>query len=255
MTRLIWGQRGERFYEAGVDRGVYYPMSGFGVPWSGLLAVTDAPIVSEESSAYFDGQKYRRTRVTDSFACTIEAFTYPDEFFTDAGVYFTGQRPKPFGFSYRTMVGNDKTGLETYKIHLVYNAVAAPSAKSYSAMDNTVQSTTFSWDISTTPINFSGAKPSAHLIVDSAVAYPENIEQLEAILYGTESEDPRLPLPDEVFGIFESNSIVKITDNGDGTFTAEGPDSAVYFTSPTEFEINWPSAVYVDAESYFVSSL
>jgi hypothetical protein len=255
LTRLIWGQRGERLYEAGVDRGVYYSQIAAGVPWDGLISVTDAPVVSEESSAYFDGQKYRQTKVSDSFACTIEAFTYPDEFFTDAGLLFAGQRPRPFGFSYRTMIGNDKSGLSNYKIHLVYNALAMPSAKNYATQDNTVKSTTFSWDISTTPVNFSGAKPSAHLIVDTSVAYSSNIEDLEAILYGSEGEDPRLPLPQEVFEIFESNSIVRVTDNGDGSFTVEGPDSAVYLTSPTEFEINWPSAVYVDAESYFSSSL
>lgn len=257
MTKLEWGKSGERFYEAGVDRGVLYPHIGPGVSWNGLISITEAEEVSTQELIYVDGRPLDRGQIVESFAATLESFTYPDEFEQYDGITdgATAQDRKSFGLCYRTGIGTDLNPEHGYKIHLVYNALATPSEKSYATITDEIDPTTFSWEISTKPLKIRGSAPSAHLVIDTRKAYPWAIEAFEAVLYGSDLEQARLPSPEEVLAIFEDASIVQITDHGDGSWTAEGPDDAVMLIDETTFEISWASAVHIDTNSYLISSL
>lgn len=247
MTKLIWHESGKHFYESGVDRGVFYPKNNTGVAWNGLISVKEAPSDVDQSVIYVDGFHYTNQLSLGSFAATIEAYTYPSEFDDYEG---------DFNFCYRTLIGNDINNSDHgYKLHLVYNALATPSDKSYSTINSSSEALTFGWDISTTPILIPYARPSSHFIVDSTKVYSGVMSGLESILYGDDSTDPSFPTIDELLAFFESNAILKITDNGDGTWTAEGPDDAVEMLDATTFQIDWPSATYIDADSYSIKSL
>lgn len=257
MTRITWGSAGARLFELGVDRGVFYPDDSAGVPWNGLTAVNEAPSGGEVSETYYDGNKFATRRRIESFAATLEAFNYPLEFEPyDGQVRFNrSQRRRQFGLSYRTLIGNDTDATTFgYKIHLVYNAMAAPSPMDYASIDDSIEVTPFSWSISTAPVKM-GDVSSAHLIIDTRIAYKWAVDALELILYGDEENDPRLPTAQEVVDLFENASILKITDNGDGTWTATGPDSIIQMLNAHTFQISWPSAVYIDDHTYEISSL
>lgn len=239
MGRLTWDRRD---YESGLDFGVLYSSNGVGEAWNGLVAVTEADDDSDENTRYIDGVKTRVRRRSGSFAGTIEAYSYPPSFYDD---YLTQRRRPALGMSYRIQ----KTGGS--EVHLVYN-LQIPRGE-ISRKQN--ESGTFRWDFTTLPVLVPGAKLSAHLVIDTSLAYSWTVSALLDILYGTAAAAPRLPSPSEVMDVFESNSILRITDHGDGTWSAEGPDSVVYMTDDTTFEINWPSAVYVDEDTYTVHSL
>lgn len=258
MSRITWGDSGFRTYESGVDRGVFYPRDSFGVPWNGLTSISEKPTDFDVSLKYVDGVPYQARTTPEGFAATIDAYTYPLEFSEYDGVvdgYISKQRRKPFGFSYRTKISNDLESDQGYKIHLVYNALASPSDTTHSSMDDSAEPTMFSWDITTTPIPMSRAKASSHLIIDSTKAYPWTLKAFEDLIYGSDTNLATLPSPEEVFTIFEVNSILIITDHGDGTWSAEGPDDVLQMIDDTTFEIAWASAVYIDAVSYNISSL
>lgn len=244
MTRLSWDTPGERLYEAGVDRGVLYPSGKPSVPWNGLLAVRERPGNQASNVRYFNGFKYHNRAVSDSFQGTIEALTYPDD--------FNGEL---FGLCYRTLAGNDLSS-DGYKLHLVYNATAEPSEeRSYSSIGEKVEPVKFEWDFTTSPVVFPGTRPFAHLVVDATRAHSWVVEELETVLYGGPFTNPRLPLPAEVLEIFESGALLRVTDNGDGTWTATGPDEAIQMLDADTFEITWPSAVFIDEDTYTISSL
>lgn len=211
MAKLAWDQTGERFYETGVDHGVLYTPdeSGeytSGVVWNGLVTVTESPSGAEPSPQYADNIKYLNLMSAEEFNATIEAFTYPNEFGVHngeaelaTGVYLGQQARRPFGLSYRTLVGNDLEGTDHgYKLHLVYGAQAAPSEKAYNTVNDSPEAITFSWEISTTAVAVEGFKPTAILTVDSREVSEAGLAALEAALYGDETEEARLPLPDEV---------------------------------------------------------
>ena len=215
MFKIEWDKVGERLYETGVDRGVLYPqVSGAypkGVAWSGLTNVTESPSGAEATPLYADNIKYLNLLSNEDFACTIEAYTYPDEFAEcdgsaalATGVQISQQNRKMFGFSYRTKLGNDVDGDDFgYKIHLVYGCLAAPSEKSRATVNDSPEATTMSWEVSTTPVNVPGFKPTAHVVIDSTKADPEKLTAFEEILYGkaeggSGGTTPRLPLPAEV---------------------------------------------------------
>lgn len=239
MSRLIWDKQD---YEAGLDRGVFYSQDGSGEAWNGLTSVKESSSDSDEQAHYIDGVKTHRRRRLEDFSGTIEAFTYPDSFYEDM---LTQRRPKSFGLSYRVKSGDD------YKIHLVYNALISPGGFSYKPFE----AESFSWEFSTKPLPIPGGRLiSAHLIVDTSKAYPWTVTAFENVLYGSESDVARLPFPSEVLDIFDVNSILKVTDNGDGSFTVEGPDDVIQMIDPTTFQITWPSAVYIDEDSYTLSS-
>ena len=210
MSKIVWDQTGERLYETGVNHGVLYiPTSGTyskGVAWNGLTAVTESPSGAEATALYADDIKYLNLMSTEEFACTIEAYTYPDEFAECdgsaslvAGVNIGQQPRKTFGLCYRTTVGNDTdSNAYGYKLHMVYGCLAAPSEKAYATINDSPEAITFSWEVSTTPVNVTGHKPTALLTIDSTKVDPVKLAALEKILYGSEESEPRLPLPDEI---------------------------------------------------------
>lgn len=216
MAKLVWDKTGERLFETGVKNGVLYiPTAGVynkGVAWNGLTAVTESPSGAEATALYADDIKYLSLMSTEEFGATIEAYTYPDEFAACNGeaelvdgVTVGQQKRSPFGLCYRTSIGNDVDGNDHgYKLHIIYGALAAPSEKPYSTINDSPEAITFSWEITTTPVNVTGQKPTASLVIDSTKADPTKLAALEAILYGSNEggsgsgTDPRLPLPDEI---------------------------------------------------------
>lgn len=209
--KLTWDSTGERFYETGVKQGVLYPQAEGGtypkgVAWNGLTAVTESPSGAEANPLYADDIKYLNLMSAEDFGATVEAYYYPDEFAEcdgsadiAPGITIGQQKRKAFGLSYRTAIGNDVDGSDHgYKIHLIYGAMAAPSERAYATMNDSPEAITFSWELTTTPVNVTGFKPTAHLEINSLKVDAEKLAALEAILYGTESEEARLPLPDEI---------------------------------------------------------
>lgn len=212
---MTWDNTGEKIWEAGVDRGVLFKMEGTtygaGVPWNGLTTVSESPSGAEENASYADNIKYASIFSKEEFGCTIEAFQSPEEFdecdgmaTLATGVTIAQQARKPFGFSYRTLIGSDvaDAGDEGYIIHLVYGCKASPSEKSRETINESPEPTGFSWEVTTTPINVPGHKPTAHLTVNSRLVDSNKLDRFEEILYGTGTTPGRLPLPDEVEDIF-----------------------------------------------------
>ena len=209
MTRLDWGTPGERFFEAGVDRGVLY-ITGDGVPWNGLTAVRESPSGGEPTPYYIDEIKYRNLSAAEEFAATIEALNSPPEFAACDGVsqihtgLFVSEQPRTsFDLSYRNLVGNDLEGEEHgYKIHLVYNALASPTERTNSTLTDSPSPLGLSWTISTMAPALVNRRRSAHFVVDSRTTDPLVLEELEDILYGTVSTDPSIPTPTELVALF-----------------------------------------------------
>lgn len=213
MAKLVWDKAGDRLYETGVKNGVLYiPTSGVyskGVAWNGLTAVTESPSGAEATALYADDTKYLSLMSTEEFGATIEAYTYPDEFAAcdgsaelADGVMIGQQKRSTFGLCYKTTIGNDTEGNDHgYKLHIIYGAQAKPSERAYASINDSPEAITFSWEITTTPVNVTGAKPTASLVIDSTKADPSKLAALEDILYGKDGEpasEPRLPLPDEI---------------------------------------------------------
>lgn len=214
--RLTWDDAGKRFYETGVKQGVFYPQDDNGtypkgVAWNGLTAVTESPEGAEPTPLYADDIKYLNLLSTEEFKATVEAYTYPDEFaecdgsgsLVD-GVTIGQQDRKTFGLSYRTSLGNDVKGNEYgYKLHIVYGCLAAPSEKAYATVNDSPEAITFSWEVSTTPVNVTGFKPTASLVLDSVKLGAAKMKAIEDVLYGSSTAEARLPLPDEIKSIIE----------------------------------------------------
>ncbi|WP_308759440.1 hypothetical protein [uncultured Bacteroides sp.] len=211
MSKLVWDQSGKRLYETGVDHGVLYPIQtggvySKGVAWNGLIAVTESPSGADVNDIYADNMKYLGLVGAEKFGATVEAYTYPDEFAECdgsvelvKGATIGQQNRKVFGMVYRTVIGNDVDGNEHgYKLHLIYGATAAPSEKAYNTINEDPEAITFSWELSTTPVNVTGHKPTASLTIDSTKADPTKLAELEKILFGDTETEPRLPLPDEI---------------------------------------------------------
>jgi hypothetical protein len=265
MTQLSWGDYGERYFETGVDRGVLYVDDQDGVVWNGLVAVNESSSGADTSPYYLDGIKYTNRVGIEDFSATIEAYTYPEEFalcdgsaelYQSQGLFATQQRRKSFGLSYRTRIGNDDKGVDFgYKIHIIYNALATPSERQYQSLGDETEPNIFSWELSTTPVVVPGVMRSAHLVIDTRQAWSWAVTAVEEVLYGTEDTPPTLPSPQELMDLFADNALLKIIDNGDGTWTAEGPDEAITMLTTDEFQIAWPSAVMIDEDSYEISSL
>lgn len=222
VGRLVWDKTGERYYETGVEKGVLYPVTGgaygAGVVWNGLTGVTESPSGAEATALYADNIKYLNLMSAEEFGATIEAYTYPDEFAEcdgsasiATGVNIGQQTRKTFGLSYVTRKGNDVDGTDKgYIIHLIYGCMASPSEKAYATINDSPEAITFSWEVTTTPVNVSGFKPTASLTIDSTKVDAEKLKAFEDILYGKDAtQEPsaagvvaRLPLPDEIATIF-----------------------------------------------------
>lgn len=215
--RLTWDDAGKRLYETGVKQGVFYLQDDNGaypkgVAWNGLTAVTESPEGAEPTPLYADDIKYLNLLSTEEFKATVEAYTYPDEFAECdgsgslvEGVTIGQQDRKTFGLSYRTSLGNDVKGNEYgYKLHIVYGCLAAPSEKAYATVNDSPEAITFSWEVSTTPVNVTGFKPTASLVLDSVKLGAAKMKAIEDVLYGSSAAEARLPLPDEIKSIIES---------------------------------------------------
>lgn len=225
MSRLEWDKTGERLFETGVSRGVLYRQGaggqyGAGEAWNGLTAVTESPSGAEANPQYADNIKYLNLFSAEEFGGTIEAFSSPESFdecdgtaVPVAGVSVGQQSRRPFGLSYQTRVGNDIDGTDFgYKIHLVYGAMASPSEKAYATINDSPEAMALSWEFTTTPVNAGNEfKPTASLTIDSTRVDSDALKSLEDLLYGTEGQDARLPLPAEVIGIFSGSAPVVVS--------------------------------------------
>ena len=211
MAKLTWDDTGKRLYETGVKQGVLYLLDEHGayknaVAWNGLTAVTESPSGAEPTALYADDIKYLSLMSAEEFGATIEAYTYPEEFgqcdgsaSLATGVYIGQQARKTFGMCYKTTLGNDVEGNDYgYKLHIIYGAKAAPSEKAYATINDSPEAITFSWEITTPPVNVAGFTPTASIVIDSTKADPTCLAALEAKLYGGGSGEAELPLPDEV---------------------------------------------------------
>lgn len=253
MSVIQWDKTGERFYETGVDRGVLFiPTSqglySTGFAWNGLTSVSESPSGAEPNPQYADNIKYLNLVSAEEFGATIEAFTYPEEFAqcdgtaVAGGVQISQQTRKSFGFSYRTLIGNDIIGTDFgYKIHLVYGCNASPSEKARSTVNDSPEAATFSWEITTNPVDVSGInpgtgkpyRPTAHVTIDSTKVTAAKLQAFEQILYGTAGTDARMPTPTEVMAMF-AGDIVEVTptkptyDAGSKTITIPTIVGVVY---------------------------
>jgi len=247
MTALTWDAVGTRKYETGVDHGVLYRVNettgeyDTGYAWNGLTTVTESPSGAESNKTYADNILYLNLISLELFGGTVEAYTYPEQFAECDGSaqpepgLSVGQQPrKPFGLCYRTLVGNDVSGTELgYKLHLVYNCLAAPSEKAYASINDQPEGINFSWEISTTPVPVTGYKPTATLVIDSTLVDADALAALSDILYGTVGSDPRLPMPDEVLALFAGTITTVFPtpptyDNGTHTLTIPTTTGVIY---------------------------
>ena len=216
MARLIWDEVGQRFFETGVKNGVLYVQDNDGsykngVVWNGLTAVTESPSGAEETPLYADDVKYLTLRSAEEFGATIEAYTYPEEFeqcdgsaVIAAGVTIGQQARRAFGLCYRTSVGNDIQGQNfSYKLHLIYGCTVAPSEKSYSTINDNPEAITFSWELSTVPVPVDGFSPTASLVIDASKVDEGKMELLENALFGDESNEAKLLLPNEIMELLQ----------------------------------------------------
>lgn len=219
MAALVWDKTAERFYETGVDHGVLYVQKADGtydngVVWNGLTAVTEKPDGAEPNDLYADNIKYASLRSAETFGATIEAYMYPEEFAqcdgsaaVATGVYIGQQKRKPFGFCYRTLIGND-TATDTddgFMLHIIYNATASPSEKNHETVNDSPDAVTMSWDLDTTPVAFEdhpNYRPTATITIDSTKCDATKLQTLMDTLYGTANSEPTLPSPDDVIAIF-----------------------------------------------------
>lgn len=233
MSRLVWD---ERDHKIGVDRGVFFPKNASGEAWSGLVSVDEHPIAIEGRIRYRDGRRIQSPGREDSFAATVTAFGYPPSFLMHPRI--------PFGFSYRVKTES------SYQIHLVYNALAHMTQRSYGQNDNTP----LQFDLTTRPEAIFDATPASHLTIDASRAPSVTLAQFEDLLYGSDFDDPRMPSVDEVIDLFNLNAIFQIFDNGDGTFTIDGPEEAIQWLDGTTFMLEWPKIVFIDQETYNIRS-
>ena len=216
MAKLVFDAVGSRFFETGVKNGVLFVQGENGeyengVVWNGLTAVTESPSGAEATPLYADDMKYVVLYSTEEFGATIEAYTYPEEFEQcdgsaqlGEGVTIGQQQRKSFGLVYKTVIGNDVQGQDLgYKIHIIYGAKAAPSEKAFATINDSPEAVTFSWELSTVPVPVEGHRPTSTVVIDSTKVGAEKLATLEGKLFGTESEESTLPLPDEIAQILK----------------------------------------------------
>lgn len=217
MAVLTWDQTGEKLYETGVQKGVLYPMDGAvygkGVAWNGLTAVNETPSGAESTKLYADDIKYLDIRSAEEFGATIEAYSSPEEF--DAcdgtaelatGVNIGQQNRKGFGFCYRSTIGNDtEYNNYGYKLHIIYGLTASPSERSYSSVNDSPEAATLSWEVSSTPVNVAGFKPTSIITINSKKINAEALKEIEDALYGTLEVEPKILLPDEIKAICDKH--------------------------------------------------
>ena len=263
MAVLTWDKVGERIYQTGVDRGVLYLQDGTVVVWNGLVGIEESPN-SELKSFYLDGIKYLENLVPGDFLGKLKAFTYPDEFDTVSGIAhvapglsYYDQPAKSFSLSYRTKIGNDIEGDELgYKIHILYNLLAAPDVYGFATIsDLGTQPVEFGWTLTGTPPRIPKSRPTVHITIDSRVTPPEILKLVEDKLYGTDTNPPSLPIITEIGEYFGYRGALLIIDYGDGSWSAlDESNTFINMISSTQFQIDGADAVYLDPDTYDVSS-
>lgn len=211
--KLEWDKAGERQFETGVSKTVLYPQSTDGTypkgaAWNGIISIAENPSGAEPTALWADNMKYGNLMSAEEFAASIEAYMYPDEFKACngeailngiTGITVGQQKRQTFGLSYQTLIGNNIEGDSLgYNIHLVYGCLAAPSERSHQTVNDSPEAETMSWEVSTTPVTVTDAKPTAHLTINSTTVGPEVLAALEKVLYGDTDTEARLPLPDEI---------------------------------------------------------
>lgn len=217
MAELVWDAQGEKFYETGVSKGVLYPFAngayGAGVAWNGLTQVSENPSGAEATALYADNIKYLNLQSAEEFGATIEAYTYPDEFAAcngelelGTGIQVGQQKRSQFALCYQTKIGNDQDAEAGYKIHIVYGCLAAPSEKAYATVNDSPEAITFSWEISTTPVEVTGFKPTATVVIDSTKTDSAKLTTIKEALYGSESGNARLLLPNDILEILNPSN-------------------------------------------------
>lgn len=240
MTQISWDDISARHYEFGVDRGVFYPKNAPGVPWNGLISITERVTGDNDSYIYIDGRRVRQGKPQRIFDFNLKAFAPPD------GVALNPY--EEFGLCYRTKT---EAG---YKLHLVYNVLGSLQSSSYETMNNGVNVMSFEWAMAARPEVIPGVTPTPHLVMDSSIGYSGVMAALEEVLYGTDTSAPALPTPQEILAIVDAYAGLKITDNGDGTWTADGPAEAITVNSDGTFQISWPSAVIISPGLFRLSN-
>jgi hypothetical protein len=262
MAKLEWDQIGERWYEAGISKGVLYKSDGYGVPWNGLISVDEKSVDSNES-VYYDGIRINDVVTVGDFVGVLRAFCYPEEFFhyegtikDQTGFFVYNQAKSRFGLSYQTLIGNDIDGLDrAYKIHLLYNLTALPADKTYQTLADTIEPMEFEWDISGIPEDIDLFRPTAHVSISSLDLDPNLLKDIEDIIYGTEDNDAYLPSLKGLATFIRKWERLIITDIGDGLWTAESPvDGVIEMINETTFQITSDTAIYLNADTYEISS-
>ena len=230
----------DRDYIRGVDQAVYYPKGDIPQVWNGMVSVS-TNLEGSIQTRYFDGKPYHGRKLADAFSATITAISNPPAMDIDTLVQ---RRHRVFDFTYRTETAHG------HQIHLVYNAQVVSTDYTYKMEFDEPMS----WDIETRPVDIPGHNKASHLFINTWEAHPEAVHLLEDILYGSEEGTARMPSPTEIFDLFEDYALLVVVDNGDGTWTATGPDSAFEMLSATTFRITWPSAIYIDGNIYTIYS-
>lgn len=240
MTRMVWGDK-PPMYDAGLDRGVLY-FGTTAVPWNGLVSVSEQDTGEVSADYYFEGSRLAARQVTGDYRGLVSAYTYPDIFVEYDG-FSEHDDFRRFALSYRTQHG------PASRLHIVYNVVVNDGDRAWSTIDNKVDPSLFNWDIYASAVPIPGASPASHLSLE--VTDSDVFSDLEDILYGTDTTAPRLPDPAELVELYESATILRITYNGDGTYTATGPDDMVQLFSDGRFSITSPS-LFLDGQDIFV---
>lgn len=267
MAQLTWDESGEKIFEAGLDRGVLYLNDGTGLAWNGLKAFNEIDLQGFEPYVY-DGLRTGNLPVSGDFAGKLTAFTYPDEFLPYIGIssavkalnitglYIPNQLGRrSFGLSYRTLIGDDVKSTDLgYKIHILYNLVASADGIDYETLDDNVDPVDFKWTVTSTPEIVAGYHPTAHVIADSRYLSEIRMAHLEEILYGSETSSPRLPDLASLLDSLDNTYLITITDHGNGTWSAEGPDDLVTMTDETTFSIDSSGVTIIDPDTYDITS-
>lgn len=263
MSRIIWDATGSRKYETGIDRGVLYVDGQPGVPWNGLTSIAESTGGSSGTSKtfYVDGEKYLNLDPREEYQATLTAYTYPDEFepcngdvSVRPGLIVTKQKRTSFGLCYRTLVGSDQSNISGYKLHLIYNLIASPPSKTYKTVDNSTQLDDFSWTLTSLPPAMSGYRRTAHVVVDSTTMDPAMVSAIEDILYGNDLAPATLPDLTELTDLIDTNNNLVVVDNGDGTYTMTAPLADLTMLDDSIFQLTWSTAVFVDDDTYTVTS-
>jgi len=264
MAKLVWDQSGEKIFEAGLDRGVLYFEDEPGVAWNGLVSLDEVDLMGYAGYIY-DGEKRGNIPIASGFAGELTAFTYPPEFAkafgtetndTIAGLHIPNQPSVPnFGLSYRTFVGDDIDNINLgYKIHILYNLTAVESGPDYETLSDDIEPIEFKWSFTSRRERLDGYAPTGHVIIDSRYLSEVRMERLEEILYGTETSDPWLPSLVTLYELIDNSFRVTIVDNGNGTWTASGPNDLVTMIDATTFEIESDGVTIIDPDTYTIES-